>query len=217
MIRSKKILLIILIVALAIFVISLAIGRPWWQALIFGIAFILVAAIVSTRGVLLPEKLFDRKPSKEPLEATGKAGFLKRMDSMLADLSAQPGAKIEDITWVTGYTRVMKGVGELVYEVDESVLSKDKAKELRAFREAIKRLPRFISDLKSIPEPATPERRRTRKRRIEGMDLYFLACSDFAEALEKGDGNLAGHAAMRINKALDLLGIIEKSPVTFGW
>lgn len=217
MIRSKKILLIILVVALAIFIISLVTGSPWWQALIFSIAFLLVVAIVSTRGVLLPEKLFGRKPSREPLKTTGKAGFLKRMDSMLADLSAQPGAKIEDITWMTGYTRVMKGVGELVYEVHESVLSKDRAKELRAFREAVKRLPRFISDLKSIPEPATPERRRTMKRRIEGMDLYLLACSDFAGALEKGDGDLAGQAAMRINKALDLLDIIEKSPATSGW
>jgi len=214
--RSKKILLIILVVALAIFVISLAIGSPWWQALIFGIAFLLIAAIVSTRGVLLPEKLFDRRPSNEPLEATGKAGFLKRMDSMLADLSAQPGAKIEDITWMTGYTRVMKGVGELVYEVHESVLSKDRAKELQAFREAVKRLPHFISDLKSIPEPATPRRQRTMKRRIEGMDLYLQACSDFAEALETSDGDLAGQAALQISKALGLLDIIEKPPATSG-
>ncbi|GAH22080.1 unnamed protein product, partial [marine sediment metagenome] len=42
---SKKILYIILIVGLAIFVISLAIGRPWWQALLFSIAFLLLAAI----------------------------------------------------------------------------------------------------------------------------------------------------------------------------
>ena len=128
--RSRKILLIVLVVALAIFVISFAIGKPWWQALTFSIFFLLIAAIVSTRGVILPEKLFDRGPSKEPLEATGKAGFFKRMDLELADLSAQPDAKIEDITWMTGYARVMKGVGELVYEVHESVVSKDRAKEI---------------------------------------------------------------------------------------
>jgi len=46
------------------------------------------------------------------------------------------------------------------------------------------------------------------------LDLYLLACSDFAEALEKGDGELAGQAATQINKALDLLDIIEKPPAT---
>ena len=54
------------------------------------------------------------------------------------------------------------------------------------------------------------------ERRIKGMDLYLQACSDFARALEKEDGDLAGHAAARIIKALDLLEIIEKSPATSG-
>ena len=210
----RKISYIILIAGLAIFVVSLIMGRPWWQALLFGVGFIVIAAIVSTPGLLVPEKLFGRGPSSEPREATGKAGFLERMDSELAALSAQPDAKIEDITWMTGYTRVMKGVGELVYEVHESVISKDRAKELQAFREAVKRLPHFISDLKSIPEPATPKRQRTMKRRIEGMDLYLQACSDFAKALDTSDGNLAGHAAARINKALDLLDIMGETLTT---
>jgi len=217
---SSKTLYIILIVGLAIFVTSLIMGSLWWQALLFGVGFILIAAIVSTPGLLLPEKLseklFGRGPSSEPREATGKAGFLERMDSELADLSKQPDAKIEDITWMTGYARVMKGVGELVYEVHESVLSKDRAKELQAFREVGKRLPHFISDLKSIPEPATPKRQKTMKRRIEGMDLYLQACSDFAKALDTSDGNLAGHAAMQINKALNLLDIMDKPSGMFG-
>jgi len=207
----KKISSIILIVGLAIFLVSfLIIGRPWWQALLFGVGFILIAAMVSTPGLLIPDKLFDRGSSNKSLDATGKAGFLERLDLDLAGLSAQPGAEIEDITWMTGYTRVMKEVGELVYEVHESVLSKDRAKEIQAFREAVKRLPHFISDLKSIPEPVTPKRQKIMKRRIEGMDLYLQACSDFAEAMEKGDGDLAGHAAMRINKALNLLDIMDK-------
>ncbi|MFC1897795.1 hypothetical protein ACFLX8_04455 [Chloroflexota bacterium] len=212
--RSKKMLFIVLVVAVAIFFISLVIGTTWWQAALFSIGFLLIAAIVSTRGVILPEKVFDRVTSNEPLKVAGKDGFLERMDSELADLSEQPGVKVEDITWMTGYTRVMKGVGELVYEVHESVQSKDKARELRAFREVGKRLPHFINDLESIPDPVTSERQKDKELRIEGMELYYSACSDFIEALEKGDGNLAGHAAMRINKALDLLDVMEKSSNT---
>jgi len=209
--RSQKVILIVLLVGLAIFVISLVLGRPWWQALLFGVGFLVIAAIVSTPGLLIPEKLFDRGSSDKSPEATGKGGFLERMDSDLDELSAQPDAKVEDITWMTGYTRVMKGVAELVYEVHDSVSSRDTKRELQAFREVGKRLPHFISDLKSIPEPVTSKMRRLNRRRIEGMDLYLLACSNFAEALEKGDGDLAGQAAMQINKALDLLDIMGES------
>jgi len=146
---SKKILFIILIVGLAIFVISLAIGRPWWQALLFSIGFLLIAVIVTSRGLLIPEGLFDRRPfgrrlPRKPQEATGKAEFLKRMDLTLADLSAQPEAKTEDVLWMTESTRVMKGVGELAYEVHESVLSKDVSKQSRAFREVVKELPQGV-------------------------------------------------------------------------
>jgi len=209
---SRKVLLIMLIVGVAIFVISLAIGRPWWQAVLFSIAFFLIAAIVSRPGLLIPEAVFDlRRPgTREPREATEKAEFLKKMDSELADLSAQPDAKIEDITWMTEYTRVMKGVGELVYEVHESVKSKNRVEELRAFREVSKQLPRFIIDLENIPEPVTPKMQKTMERQVEGLDLYLQACSDFAKALETSDGELAGQAAMQINKALNLLDIIGK-------
>ena len=49
------------------------------------------------------------------------------------------------------------------------------------------------------------------KRQARGMDLYLAACSDFAEALETSDGELAGQAAMQISKALNLLDILDKS------
>ncbi|GAI62014.1 unnamed protein product [marine sediment metagenome] len=66
------------------------------------------------------------------------------MDLTLADLSAQPEAKTEDVLWMTESTRVMKGVGELAYEVHESVLSKDVSKQSRAFREVVKELPQGV-------------------------------------------------------------------------
>ncbi len=222
---SKKTLSIILIVGLAIFVISFAIGRPWWQALLFSIGFLLIAALVFRGGgLLIPEKLFDmRLPRRfqvgEPSEGTDKtdkAAFLERMDSELADLSTQPGAKTEDVLWMTESTRVMKRVGELVHDVHSSVLSKDKAEELRAFREVVKKLPRLISEFENIPEPITSKRQKTMKHQAQGMDLYLLACSNFAEALETNDGELAGEAAMQISKALNLLDIMDKSQLLRG-
>ncbi len=226
---SKKTLFIILIIGLVIFIVSLAIGRPLWQAALFSIAFLLIAAIVTSRGLLIPEGLFEmrlpRRPpfrkSPEDADKTGeaaKAAFLERMDSELTDLSTQPEATTEDIHWVTEYTRVMKGVGELVYEVHESVKSKDRAKQLRAFRGAVKELPRLISQFKDIPELKLLKDKKTMKRQTQGLDLYLLGCSNFAEALETSDGELAGEAAMQISKALDLLSIIEKPPATTrGW
>ena len=213
---SKKILSIVLIVGLAIFIISFAIGRPWWQALLFSIAFLLIAAVVSSRGLLIPEGLFDRRLPGKPPEATAKAEFLERMELALADLLAQPEAATEDVLWMTESTRVMKGVGELAYEVHESVLSKDRAKQSRAFREVVKELPRLISEFKNIPEPTTRKRQKTMKRQAQGMDLYLLACSNFAEALEINDGELAGEAAMQISKALDLLDLMDKSQLLRG-
>jgi len=223
--RSRKALYIILIVGLAIFIISFAIGRPWWQALLFSIGFLLVAAIVSSPGLLIPEGLFDRrlprrfqvgKPS-EGTDKTDKDDFLKRMDSALAEFSAQTGATTEDIHWMTEYTRVMKGAGELVYEVHESVKSKDRAKQSRAFREVTKELPRLISRFKDIPELTTLKDKRTMKHQAEGLDLYLVACSDFAKALETSDGELAGQAAIQISEALDLLDILPKPPATSRW
>ena len=222
---SKKVLSIILIVGFAIFVISLAIGRPWWQALLFSIGFLLIAAVVSSSGLLIPEGLFEMrlprrfqvgKPS-EGTDKTDKAAFLERMDSELTEFSAQPEATTEDIHWMTEYTRVMKGVGELVYEVHEGVRSKDRVKQLRAFRGAVKQLPYLISEFKNLPEPTALKRQKTMERQVQGMDLYFLACSNFAEALETSDGELAGEAAMQISKALDLLDIMEKPSTTRGW
>ena len=221
--RSKKTLFIILIIGLVIFIISLAIGRPVWQALLFSVGFLLVAAIVSSTGLLIPEGLFggrpfDRRFPRKPAEATDKATeatdkaeFLERMDSDLAEFSAQSEATTEDVHWMTEYTRVMKEVGELVYAVHESVRSKDRVKELRAFREVTKELPRLISQFEDIPELATLKDKRTMKHQAEGLDLYLVACSDFAKALETSDGELAGQAAMQISKALNLLDIMEKS------
>ncbi len=222
--RSKKTLNIILIVGLVIFIVSLVIGRPWWQAALFSIGFLLVAAIVSSSGLLIPEKLLGRRLPGRPLtgkpteatDKTDKAAFFERMDSELVDLSAESGAATEDIQWMTEYTRVMKEVGELVYEVHESVRSKDRVKQLRAFRGAVKQLPYLISEFKNIPESITPKRQNTMEHQAEGLDLYLAACSDFAEALETSDGELAGQAAEQINEALNLLDIMDKSQLLRG-
>lgn len=220
--RSRKGLLIVLIVALAIFVISWAIGRPLWQAAIFSIGFLLVVALAGSRGLLIPEMLFSRRfpgspLAEEPKGATGKDKFLERMDSELADLSAQSGVETEDVQRMTEYTRIMKEIGELVYEVHESVRSKDRSKELRAFREAVRQLPYLISEFKNIKEPPTSKRQKTMKKQAQGMDLYLFACSNFAKALEMSDGDLAGDAAKQINEALDLLDIIDSTSAIPGW
>ena len=220
--RSKKTFYIVLIVALVIFVVSLAIGRPAWQAAVFSIGFLLIAAVVSSTGLVVPEALFGRRlpgrlPTEKPPEATGKAEFLKRMESVLDELSTESGATTEYAQWITEYTRVMEGIGELAYEVHENVRSKDRAKQLRAFRGAVKQLPSLISEFKNIPEPITPKRRETMKRQAQGMDLYFLACSNFADAFETSDGELAGQAAEQINEALHLLDLMDKSSTTRGW
>ena len=217
--RSNKTLFIILIVGLVIFVVSFAIGRPWWQALLFSIGFLLVAAIVTSPGLLVPETLLGRRlPGRfrvgKPTEATAttdKEDFLERMDLALTEFSAQSEATTEDVHWMTEYTRVMKEVGELVYAVHESVRSKDRVKELRAFREVTKELPRLISQFEDIPELAIPKRRKVIEQQTQGLDLYLAACSDFVEALETSDGELAGEAAMQISKALDLLDVMDKS------
>ncbi len=221
---SRKTLYIILIVGLVIFIVSLVIGRPVWQAALFSIGFLLIAAIVSSTGLLIPEALFGRRlpgrpPAGKPTEATdkaGKAAFLERMDSDLAKFSAQPEATTDDIYWMTEYTRVMKEVGELVYEVHESVRSKDRVKQLRAFRGAVNQLPHLISEFENIPELITPERQSTMEDQEQGLDLYLAACFDFAEALETSDGDLAGQAAKQINEALNLLGIMDKSQLLRG-
>jgi len=221
---SKKTLFIILIVALVIFIVSFVIVRVWWQAALFSIGFLLVAAVVTSRGLLIPEGLFDRrlprrsqvgKPS-EGTDKTDKAAFFERMDSELAEFSAQPEATTEDIHWMTEYTRVMKEVGELVYEVHESVRSKDRVKQLRAFRGAVRKLPYLISEFKNIPEPITAERQNTMEDQAQGLDLYLTACSDFTEAFETSDGKLAGQAAEQINEALSLLDIMDKSQLLRG-
>ena len=219
---SKKILYLILIVALTIFLVSLAFGRPPWQAAVFSIVFLLLATVVSTRGLLIPERLFGRRlprrpPAGKPPETTGKTEFLKRMESVLDELSTESGATNEDAQWITEYTRVMQGIGELAYEVHENVRSKDRARQLRAFRGAVKKLPSLISEFKNIPEPIAPKRQEAMKRQTQGLDLYLLACSNFAEASETSDGELAGLAAEQINEALNLLDIMGKLATTRGW
>ena len=219
---SRKALYIILIVGLIIFILALIVGRPLWQAALFSIGFLLIAAIVSSTGLLIPEALFSRRfprrhSSGKPTENTDKADFLMGMESVLDELSVESGATTEDAQWITEYTRVMQEIGELAYEVHENVRSKDREKQLRAFRGVVKQLPSLISEFKNIPEPITPKRQKTMKRQIQGMDLYLLACSNFAEALEISDGELAGLAAEQINEALHLLDIMDKFATTRGW
>ena len=219
---SRKTLYIILIVGLIIFIIALIIGRIWWQAALFGIGFLLIAAIVSSKGLLIPERLIGRRFSRrhssgKPTENTDKEDFLMGMESLLDELSADSGATTEDAQWIEEYTRVMHEIGEVAYEVHENVRSKDKVKLLRAFRGAVKQLPSLISEFKNIPEPITPQRRETMKRQAQGMDLYLLACSNFAKASETEDGDLAGQAAEQINEALQLLNLMDKPIATRGW
>jgi len=222
---SRKTLFIILIIGLAIFIVSLVIGRPWWQALLFSVGFLLIAAIVTSRGLLIPEGLLDmRLPRRPPFrkspedaekaEEDAKAKFLERMELALDDLSRR--ATAEDAQWTTDYTRVMKGVGELAYEIHDSVRSKDRVKQLRAFREAVKQLPQFISEFEVIPKPTDQKWRRTMKHQAQGMDLYLQGCSNFVDALEASDGDLAGEAAIQVSKALHLLDLMDKFPATLG-
>ncbi len=209
--RSKKRLVITLVIGLAIFLISLIIGRPWWQALIISLAFLLVSTVLMGTGLLVPEGLFGRRHSDHPQEATTKENFARKMDSMLASVSAQPEATSEDIKWMTEYTQVMKEVCELVYAVHQSMRSRDRVKELRAFREVASELPGLISQFKDMPEQTIPERREAIQHQGEGLDLYLEACSNFAEAIDSSDGELAGQAAKQINEALKLLDLLDKS------
>ena len=224
---SKKWLLIILGVALVIFGGSMAFGLPWWQGLLISIVFLLIAAVVfGGGGLLIPEGLFGmilprrlptRPPAKKPTEADEKAEFLKKMELTLADLSEQREAADEDARWMEEYARVARGVGELAYEVHQGVRSKDRAKQLLAFREAVRRLPQFISDFQGISEPESKKGQKAMGRQAKGMDLYLQACSNFAEAIEGSDGELAGLAAKQMTQALNLLDLMEKPSVMSGW
>ena len=219
---SKKTLYIILIVGLVIFIVSLIIGRPWWQAALFGIGFLLVAAIVSSSGLLIPEGLFGkrfsgRRSSGKPVENTDKDDFLMGMQSVLDEFSTDSGVATEGAQWIEEYRRVMQEIGELAYEVHQNVRSKDRVKLRQAFREAVKQLPPLISEFKRIPEPIDPQKQETMKRQAQGLDLYLLACSNFTKASETGNGDLAGQAAKQINEALNLLNLMDKPTGTRGW
>lgn len=224
---SKKWLLIILVVALAIFGGSLAFGLPWWQALLISIIFLLIAAVVfGGGGLLIPEGLFGmvfprrlpmRPPAEKPTEAAEKAEFLKKMEATLTDLSEQREATDEDARWMEEYARVARGVGELAYEVHQSVRSKDRTRQSRAFREAVRRLTQFISEFQDMPEPKSKEGQKATERQAKGMDLYLLACSNFAGAIEGSDGEMAGLAAKQITQALNLLDLMERPSVKSGW
>lgn len=209
--QSKKRLLITLMIGLAIFLVSLIIGRPWWQALFLSIAFFLVSAILMGTGFLIPEGLFGKRHSSSPKEVTGKEDFCKKMDLMLTNVSTQSESTTEDIQWMTEYTQMMKEVCELVYTVHESVRSKDRVKELRAFRAVGTELPRLIRQFKDMPELSILERREAIELQAQGLDLYLEACSNFTKAIDTSDGDLAGEAANQINEALKLLDLMDKS------
>jgi len=161
----------------------------------------------------LPGRFSTGKPAEPP----SKDEFLKRVGLAIEDPSTKRKAKIEDVQWLTEYKQVMKEIGELVYTVHESVRSKDRAKELPAFKEAIKQLPRLINEFKNIPEPKTPKMQKIIEQQGRGLDLYLLACSNFAEALETSNGELAGLAAKQISEALDLLELMDKLSTAPRW
>ena len=209
---SKKTFYIILIVGLLVFFVSLVIGRPWWQALLLGIGFLLIAAVIfGGGGLLIPQAFFDWRSPVKTSKATNEEEFFKEIDMELAEFSAQPVVTTEDVHRMKEYTRVMKEVGKLVYEVHESVKAGDIAQQSRSFQVVARDLPRLISQFKDIPDLKTLKGKRMAKRQTKGLDLYLLACSNFAEALATSDGNLAGRAAVQINEALNLLDILDKS------
>ena len=210
---SKKHLLIVLIISTAIFVIAIAFGQAWWQSLIYSIGFLLIISVIfGGGGMLLPEGLLGGRSSKQHFEPGSKDDFFEKMDTDLRDFSDQPKATTEDIHWLTEYTRLMKGIGELVFIVHDSVKSGDRIKQLRAFQGAIKDIPRLITAFKNIPTDLALLDKDTITRQTEGFDLYLAACCKFSEAIEKSNGELASDAAKQINNALDMTGIIQKTP-----
>jgi len=215
---KKKALLIVLAVGAAIFVITWAVGQPIWQAAVFAVGFLIVAAIVGGgSGLLIPEGILHWTPPrlrgtpKEP----AKDEYFKKLDDEVVILSAKRRATTEDISRLRDCTRVMKEVGELVFTVHESVKSKDRAEELRSLREVGKRLPPLIVEFRNIPEPTDDKAKQTMERQARGMDLYLEACADFAQAIENGDGDLAARAAMQITQALDFMDIIGRPSSSF--
>lgn len=219
---SRKTLYIVLIVGLVIFLVSLIIGRPPWQAALFGIGFLLVAAVVSSSGLVLPKSLFGkrfpgRRSSGKTAEDTEKDIFLMGMNSVLDEFSTDSGVASEGAQWVMEYKRVMQEIGELAYEVHENVRSKDRVKLRQAFREAVKQLPNLISEFERIPDPIDPRKQEIMNRQAEGLDLYLVACSNFTKAADTEDGDLAGQAAKQINEALNLLNLMDKPTGTRGW
>lgn len=222
MLRSRKALYIVLLVlGVVVFIVTFAITDSWWQALVFFVGFLLLSVVISSPGLLIPERIFRGGSSSRRLlggRSTGKDSdvndkdtYLESMNSMLTEFSTQPGVTTEDVHWMAEYTRLMKEVGELVYGVHESVESRDQSRQLRSFRKVVNDLPRLINRFNDIPEDLLILRnKKALGRQSRGMDLYFMACSDFAEAIETRNGGLAGQAALKIREALSLMDIIDK-------
>jgi multisubunit Na+/H+ antiporter MnhG subunit len=78
----------VLIVALIIFTISLAVDRLWWEALLFGIGFLLVATAVSS--MLVKAAHIHYTETKMKVRATYVPGFIKSLNDAVASTKWNP-------------------------------------------------------------------------------------------------------------------------------
>jgi hypothetical protein len=208
---AKKPLFIVLMVAAAIFIVAFSIGRPLWEAILYGIAFLMITALVfGGTGLLIPTFLFDMPFNKSTADPEKKDEYADRLDRNLAAFSEKKGVSSEEVSRMTEYTSVMKEIGAIMYEVHEAVSSKDKDKMQESFKHAVTNLPALDSHLKAIPDLVTIMDNYLIERKQEGLELYIGGCRTFLEAFEKTSGELAIQAAPDINKAITMLDIMMK-------
>lgn len=209
---AKKNILIILAICVIAFFAVLVIGQPIWMAAVASVGVLLLAAIFfSSRGLILPEGLTRRRGDEET-KADSKEDYFDKIEADLRDFSAQDKVTSEEVQWMTEYTSLLKGVGEVIFSVHEGVRAPDNRVKLQAFNNAKKELPALIARFKRIPTDLPNIDSNYIQYQTEGLELYLKGCNLFIKALEASDGNIAGEAALNINKGLNMTGIITTKP-----